>query len=450
MSISTRPYSSRLLTFLHRRWQKTGDRAAVAARRLQVAATWSLQAVVYPVYALVQSVRWAHQQLQHPSDARGALPVAGDPTSRPTKPASDLIPTVAGAARTDIDVESSAHSIETAGSDDLDRAVRAVASCMDSRQIVFVDASNGMVAGLTTDQQHRLLERIARSLDAASTSSAPPATRPLAPAPAKVLPLPRWLHWVQQGAIARWLNWFGESRLAVSGPSDKPPLALQQLDGALAQLEAAAGLASASGEALAPSGNPEAVDPFTIRALLRAAIEYFFHDRGRSRQPLSTTNAESASEELTLDAAAIPTETVPDPWLSWDDLYATASNTTELTATADKTTGSKPASLRARPASAGALPAEPGALAAPVTTVVQVATTPTSAAVTTTAPKAAAPTRGNRSQASTSDRDAPATLDAHASSAGYEPHFLERVLSLLDRLLIRLEALWTWLWNRLK
>lgn len=57
------PYQSQLFNFLNRQTQKFADRTATLLRHAKVAAIWGTQIVLYPVYAVFQTVRLAGRQL---------------------------------------------------------------------------------------------------------------------------------------------------------------------------------------------------------------------------------------------------------------------------------------------------------------------------------------------------------------------------------------------------
>jgi hypothetical protein len=63
-SASTGRYQSRLLNFLIDKSQELSDRMGQAARQVKTATVWSLQLLIYPVYAMFQTGRLAGKQLQ--------------------------------------------------------------------------------------------------------------------------------------------------------------------------------------------------------------------------------------------------------------------------------------------------------------------------------------------------------------------------------------------------
>lgn len=63
-SASTGRYQSRLLNFLIDKSQELSDRMGQAARHVKTATVWSIQLLIYPVYAMFQTGRLAGKQLQ--------------------------------------------------------------------------------------------------------------------------------------------------------------------------------------------------------------------------------------------------------------------------------------------------------------------------------------------------------------------------------------------------
>ncbi|MGI8500676.1 MAG: hypothetical protein ACR2LR_05995 [Hassallia sp.] len=90
-SASSNRYQSRLFNFVHQQSRHLGDRLDSTFRHLQVATKWSLQALLYPVVLLVQkAVESAGKQLhaQAPQN-RLQLQTNNTPSQRETPPAAD-------------------------------------------------------------------------------------------------------------------------------------------------------------------------------------------------------------------------------------------------------------------------------------------------------------------------------------------------------------------------
>jgi len=341
-----RPYRSRLLAFLDRRFARAGDRAVIAVRQVQVTATWGLQLLSLPVYVLVQAAR----------------PVLRLPHSRPT---------------------------------------------------------GGTVAPSAAARPSR---------DRTPSDSAPGG----------------WLSWMERGPLARRLDWFGEARRA---PTENPDPALTaRLDRTLARLETALGVERAP-TAPPVTDNAGDRDPFTIAALLRAAVQYFFGRSGASRFP---EPPRVSPPDASPDSASLP-----DPWLSWDDLYAPTATISATVAAEPPRHPSRTSPIApvpaAKPDAAIATPDAPAPeTPAPAPVASSAETTPV-APLAVSPPTALAPSAHSLAAPSLAAPAAPhSTLDATATPAGYDPHWLERVLNGLDRLLSRLEAAIAWLWRQIR
>lgn len=93
-SSSTGPYQSRLFQFLHRQSRRVVDKGERSLRQMKVAAAWSAQILLYPVYLLVQTSRMTGHQLKQAvqeglpqfltgGQSQPTNPINSDPTPPP-------------------------------------------------------------------------------------------------------------------------------------------------------------------------------------------------------------------------------------------------------------------------------------------------------------------------------------------------------------------------------
>lgn len=274
------PYQSQLFNFFNRQSLQWRDRAARAARHLKLAAEWSLQILIYPVYLLVQAGRLAGLKLEQ-RYRQAQLPPASAP------------PTADGAI---------AQVLQAVAAAEL--RVQGIASLLEDRQLVLVGPDNQTLAFLSPDQQRQLQQRIGAEVASywyqrrwwpVTERKFPPAISSSARAGRSVVPPVRWfwrvMHWEQTHPIAAAVNLFGESTLPAtpaqslpaSPPPGQPPPFLIRLDRQVAQWER---------EELAVTG-----------ALIQAALDDVF---GGRQTPSQGSEPSQAGE----------------PWLSWEDLFA--------------------------------------------------------------------------------------------------------------------------------
>ena len=86
---SSNRYQSRLFNFLNQQSQRLGDRLQRTVRHLQVTTGWSLEALLYPVYALFQTAIGSASRQLHSKEQRPKLELqADDAGSQPETPPS--------------------------------------------------------------------------------------------------------------------------------------------------------------------------------------------------------------------------------------------------------------------------------------------------------------------------------------------------------------------------
>ncbi|EKQ68943.1 hypothetical protein OsccyDRAFT_3497 [Leptolyngbyaceae cyanobacterium JSC-12] len=156
------PYQSRILRTVVRQTRHLFERGQTTVRRVQMAANWSAQILLYPVYALFQTGRVIGRVLGQ--TAQGKLPSRQAPQEE-----SYEIP-LRGTA-TDITAETPVQNVlKTVQSLALpghvpvwvreEVSIRAIASLLESKSLVLVTNHNQILDVLTPEQQYLLNQRI--------------------------------------------------------------------------------------------------------------------------------------------------------------------------------------------------------------------------------------------------------------------------------------------------
>jgi hypothetical protein len=238
-----------------------------------------------------------------------------------------------------------------------DRFFQGVASLLENHHLVLVDRNNQILDILTPEQQQQLQKQIVlevavykyqkrRRVIASKQqhSTCLPnyeinSNRPNITPPARFI----WetMNWIQTGKLATSIDLFGESNLVCNPSIYHPENQIEDLLAAIDFTEIATNLDSTLAKieesAILPLGNKigerlQAIgrdwqsdrlqtkdskieaDPFQIRAIILAAIEYFFGNDRHKILAGDTTNKSRSN-------GSVAEETEEDPWLAWEDLY---------------------------------------------------------------------------------------------------------------------------------
>ncbi|MFB2923259.1 hypothetical protein [Aerosakkonema funiforme] len=218
-------YRSRLFNVLSRQYRRMKDKSDRALRHLQVGATWTAQILLYPAYLTVQAVRLAGKQLKqavsHSNSTTKNLPSADIPIQRVLETAISLSPPpdVLGEAVT------TAENIDFSDKFAQEREIQAIASLLDTRNLVLVTPQNEIREILTAEDQQELHKRITFELSdyyhqqfVASTAKATLANylpiledRPQLFPPVRLFR--QFMTWMQTGPVATLVNLFQEETL---------------------------------------------------------------------------------------------------------------------------------------------------------------------------------------------------------------------------------------------
>jgi hypothetical protein len=459
---STDPYKSRLLNYLNSQRVRLKDRLEKGLRQLKNVATLGVQIVLYPLYLLVQASRITRRQFQQ-NAAKIPLLLNSPP---PTLEAEQPILKVLGAIPPHLVISEGQANLKlqqilnpyhqnqgggfatTVQKQELPALapattplqIRGIASIISKRNLVLVSQDNLILDILAEKEQEQLEKRIylevanfyyQKRLQSNLKSRVLNFVPVLEPAPVQVFAPIRlaWevMRWEQHSDIATSINLFGEATLTPV-ELDFPLVVTPEFFSHLAEVSLAtlshwwgkmqpvtaaeqtitidnpeiqsrlekllqAALIYFYGQPLPPSPSsltaPE--NPFALQVLIAAALEYFFVKKPSQAQ---------------IPAAVVKTE--EDPWLIWDDLYPEA----------------QPVSVES-----SFSPIYPSPELTP------------SAAIRKVRPSRKKPPAAVVKSEWLEDLPHEQWLDAEAQPVGYVEHPLERVLKVLDSLILWLEEL---------
>lgn len=260
MSTYTDRYQSRFFNFVAQQSLRLGNATAKAARHIRFAAETAVQAALYPVYALFQTVRRRDRQVQAGHRQRNPLP----PTDGPIQ-----------------------EILEDIGHLNLTpQPIQALASSCADGHLVLITPDNQVLDLLTPQQQNDLDQQLLQAI-AVYWHQTLKAVRPVAkPYPVRVFR--RAMGWVQRSPLALSLNWFQETDIVERPPKHQPssprerhpsalsPESIARIDRHIAYLE---------NEYLLPIvEEPEPVW-IKVRLLIKAAIAYFFGSANSENSP---------------------------------------------------------------------------------------------------------------------------------------------------------------------
>ena len=285
MSSSNSPYKSRLFNWLNRQYIRWSDRLGKNLRHFQVAAKWGVQLLLYPVYFLVQTGRMAERQIGKKVKQPRKLSSANQKLiEKPNQDIEQVLqvvkPLVAEVVNANLNTNelentdlnhlaisaalTSSNLVSTNHNQKL--IIRGIATLLDTKSLVIVTQENKVLDIFSFEEQNKIKSIIKIGLDTKKIEKL--ASKPLRYLPRikannpNLLPPVRsfWqvMGWIQNSAIARKFNVFGESELALTYSSDTslsvPPSV------------------SISGSTF----NSYILD---IQSIIAAAIEYFFSQR---------------------------------------------------------------------------------------------------------------------------------------------------------------------------
>jgi hypothetical protein len=476
-------YQSRLFNFFSRQSQRVGDSFGRSWRSVKVAANWSLEALLYPVFILVKNaVDSAGKQLKpqtapqqpllnsHEGNTIDAVPVKSDTAivhvleiikKLPSRPTVNSLNAVA--EKLDYVKYHQQLEISDTAKAYLPR-VQGIATHLGNKHLVLVTADNKVLDILTLFQQQKLQDKIVAEVAEywrLWRLSSQVQARNLSPEIDRLLYKITGGNTITQASVDEQKPSTQISKLYVSG-----------LDAAIAHLEESAitvrrqaqqkfDIFLHSSVQTSQNQNQNPVD--TIRALINLAINHFFGT--------STTAINQHVETLTYPRRDSTDET--ELWLTFDDLFGEELGTENQAAPQNLIGASNQNQKRLNQYKAYGLATSQklnstvdliaSAPSTEITSVVMQATSQLSVGSTDMFnPKGKAITKQTKSvsQQVESDilisnkidrvtikqshqiadcEDKPEFLEIQATSVGYEKHILERILEWLDNLMLWLE-----------
>ncbi len=473
---SSNRYQSRLFNFVNQQSQRLGDRLQRTVRHLKVTTGWSLEALLYPVYALFQKALASASRQLHSEEQQPKLELqANDADSEAETPPSSDTP-----------IQRVLEVVEN-------RKVRGIASELVSRNLVLISDENEILNILTLQQQEKLQERINTEI-------------------AKY-----WRYWElcaekQETKLLTEINSLltkltsSDSReeistlientrvaaLIESVSSLNPDPAISFLDAAVAKLESNALVPISRStavvqqrasslyhfvqtqlnifvygkEQLTTKNAPITVDAFDwenqvrkVQALIWAAVNFFFGDR-IAEKVMQSTSAENGNRLLqSLASRSLPnSQELADPWLRESDLFGESQfvnepeNQQQLVATPETTNPALPSGQSPRSAKQNLIKnSYQGLLSEPSAGLVQQITPdhelslPLSMDTSSIVQLESESNNGVISQQQrhqkTQMEAKPDWIETKAKTIGYEKHPLEQILEWLDRAMLTLEEI---------
>ncbi|ARV58647.1 hypothetical protein BZZ01_08350 [Nostocales cyanobacterium HT-58-2] len=153
-------YQSRLFNFFHQQSRRWGEQFDRTIRHLQVAASWSLEALLYPVYLLIQKATDSAGKQLHTGEQQRKFHLPANETDSQSKTplsADTPIQQVLDAVVTLQVVETRRDLLENSS---CPSTVQGIASLLVNRNLVLVTADNEILDILTYQQQEKLRNRI--------------------------------------------------------------------------------------------------------------------------------------------------------------------------------------------------------------------------------------------------------------------------------------------------
>jgi len=383
-SASSTRYQSRLFNFVHRQSRRLGDRLDSTFRHLQVATSWSLQALLYPVVMLVQkAVESAGKQLhaQKPQsrlelkanniDCQPETPPATDTpiqrvlqavlevedkeTSRQAdteKVNKNLLGFLASKVLTGMAVlkrfkfsPNQPNTSNLTSSSTVTRThprhlpiVQGIATNLENRNLVLVTAENEILDILTPQQQEKLQDRIIgevadywHSWQLATVKKETEVLPEIERLLTKLTGNADQRHALPEGTQTQalvnteeLLAFFDASVAKLESnaltPLSRATLTVQQ--GSLEIIKVAQTQLNIFlyGKELTVPGEDIQSDRLRIQAIIEAAVNYFFGER-RGKKLDASPPANNVSPALPVSRQSPNQDLVADPWLSWVDLF---------------------------------------------------------------------------------------------------------------------------------
>jgi hypothetical protein len=159
------PYQSRFLRAILSQTRRWLDRGQQAVRNVQVVAGWSVQILLYPVYALFQTTRLVGQQIGKAAQPefprlkvtkadQAGIALSSNSSLTADRPLQQVLQTVQSFAMTPIPVALQQSEV----------IIRGIAMQLEGRSLVLVTQQNQVLDILTPEQQRLLEQRMMREM----------------------------------------------------------------------------------------------------------------------------------------------------------------------------------------------------------------------------------------------------------------------------------------------
>lgn len=379
-SASSNRYQSRLFNFIHRQSRRFGDRLDNTFRHLQVATSWSLQALVYPVVILlkkaVESVgkqlhAQAPQNRLHLNNSQPETPPAADtPIQRVLQAvlevedrdtsiqadtekvnknllgflASKVLRSMAALKWLKFSPNQPSASNLTSSSTVTHTpkrhlpTVQGIATRLENRNLVLVTAENEILDILTHQQQEKLQDKIIGEVadywhswrlatEKQETEVLPEIERLLTKLTGDGVVKPALAEGMQTQALinSEELLAFIDASVAklesnALTPLSRATLSVQQRSLEIIKVAQTQLNIFLYGKELTVRGEDIQSDRLRIQAIIEAAVNYFFGQRTGKKLDASPP-ASNIFQALPVNRQLPNQDLVADPWLSWADLF---------------------------------------------------------------------------------------------------------------------------------
>jgi hypothetical protein len=167
---SSDPYQSRFLRAMFRHTRRWIDHRQQQVRQVQVAASWGVQVLLYPVYAFFQTTRLLGKQVE--KQVNHAVGASGNSVATERRGITEIVLPITDAVFSpDTAVQQVMQVVQGLGIDGIPVQVeprwvnlRGIACQLADRALVLVTQDNAIVDGLSLTQQQQLADRMAEHL----------------------------------------------------------------------------------------------------------------------------------------------------------------------------------------------------------------------------------------------------------------------------------------------
>ncbi|MBP0031176.1 hypothetical protein [Roseofilum sp. Guam] len=206
-------YQSRILNTFQYHSQQWIDRGSRALRHLKVAAEWTLQVMVYPIYWIFQSGRTINHQFQ-----QNVTPWLNSPEPQDSEPDTSILEILQEVTQLNppVKLPSLVQPTPSSPYPVSKQLLQGIASQLDSGKLVLISQTNQTLDILTPQQQQTIQQAIVQKLLPPSATSLPHIPLSiLAQRPHLFPPIRRFwqlMAWMEQSEVALAIDSFGESQ----------------------------------------------------------------------------------------------------------------------------------------------------------------------------------------------------------------------------------------------